>query len=407
MIPSGTDLFPAELDVDLDALAANAHKLKEYAGEAELLAVVKANGYGFGRYEVASRLWHEGVHWFGVSKLPEALALRKHFTSSDIPPEQARILTWLETPTTAWVDAVESDIDVSVSDRRQLGQVVSAVRSLRSRGVSQDAARVHLKIDVGMGRGGATLDDLPELARAVRDATRANEVELVGFWSHLSCADDPEGAGAEVTQRQIEVYQQGLEVLALLGLEPEIRHLAATSGTIWHPGAHFDMVRPGIGLYGYSPSVEVASSKELGLRPVGVLRTPIIQVKRVDPGHTVSYGATWTSPDRHWIGLLPIGYADGIPRQISNQADFLIETQDERIPTRILGRVCMDQMVIDLGAGEEPTAVVGDSVILFGDPVRGEPSADNWADLAETINYEIISRLPEHIDRRYHPGVAE
>ncbi len=407
MISSSTDLFPAELDIDLDALAANARKLNEYSGDAELLAVVKANGYGCGRYEVASRLWQEGIRWFGISKLPEALALRNHFTASDIEPEESRILTWLETPTTAWVDAVESDIDVSVSDRRQLGQVVSAVRALRSQGVQQSPARIHLKVDVGMGRGGATLDDLPALASAVRDAIQANEVELVGFWSHLSCADDPEGPGAEVTHQQIEVYKEGLEVLAQLGLEPQIRHLAATAGTIWHPEAHFDMVRPGIGLYGYSPSTEAASAEDLGLRPIGTFRAPIIQVKQVEPGHTVSYGATWASPDRRWVGLLPLGYADGIPRAISNQVEFIVETQNGRIHAKQLGRVCMDQMVIDLGAGEDPAALVGDSVILFGDPTRGEPSADTWADFAGTINYEVISRLPEHINRKYFPGVAE
>ena len=341
MTSSDTDLFPAELDIDLDALAANARRLKEYAGDAELLAVVKANGYGFGRYQVATRLWQEGIRWFGVSKLPEAIALRNHFTASDIPPEESRILAWLNTPGAAWVDAARADIDVSVSDRRQLGLVVSAVRSLRSQGATQDPARIHLKVDVGMGRGGATLEDLPGLVDAVRQAIAAEEVELVGFWSHLSCADDPEGPGAEVTHRQIEVYKEGLGVLAEAGIEPQIRHLAATAGTVWHPESHFDMVRPGIGLYGYSPKTTAASSEELGLRPIGVLRAPIIQVKQVEPGHTVSYGATWASPDRRWVGLLPLGYADGIPRAISNQVEFVVETRNGRIRVRQLGRVCM------------------------------------------------------------------
>lgn len=404
--------FPVQLDVDWDALVENAYRLREYADGARMLAVVKANAYGFGRSAIADRLWDLGIRWFGVSKLPEAIALRQNFTEQGIEPEDARILVWLNYPDGDWDQAIAYDLDVSVSNLRQLDQVVRGVRVLREEDPDQVPARIHLKVDVGMGRGGATLEDLAALAEAVRQAIENNEVELVGFWSHLSCADDPEGVGAEITDSQIKVFEKGLEIIEEAGIEPQIRHLAASSGTIWHPNAHFDMVRPGISLYGYTPNVAAASSEELGLTPVGTLRAPIVQVKQVEPGQTVSYGATWTSPDRRWIGLLPLGYADGVPRQISNQVDFLIETEgmyseDGRVPARLLGRVCMDQMVIDLGAGNEPAARVGDSVILFGDPAKGEPSVDTWAQLAGTINYEIVSRLPKHLFRIYSEAVEE
>lgn len=397
-----SQFYPADLSVDLDALVANSRRMRQIADGAELLAVVKANGYGFGRNEAALALWQDGVRWFGVSRLPEALALRSRFTAEGIGSEDARILTWLNLPEGAWTQALDAGLDVSVSTPGQLRQVVEAVGELRSQGVAQEAARIHLKMDVGMGRGGAGDADLRSLASMVRAEVEAGTVNLVGFWSHLSYADDPDGPGDAVTAEQIARFETGRAIIEEEGLRPALSHLAATGGTLWYPSARMDMVRVGIGLYGYSPSPDYASSVELGLVPVGKFRTAISQVKRLRAGDTVSYGATWIASADTWVGLLPIGYADGIPRLLSNNAQFVVEHGGQRTRASVLGRVCMDQVVIDLGGGEEPSATVGDQVILFGDPTKDEPAVETWAQAAQTINYEVVARLPEHLDRSYH-----
>lgn len=393
--------YPAEISVDLDALVSNLDRMRDYAKGAEILAVVKANGYGLGRKEIATTLWKNGVRWFGVARVPEALLLKRELDEAGADSEDVRILTWLNDVRENWDEALRNDLDVSVSTQFQLDEITKSVARLRANGEKQNAARIHLKVDVGMSRAGATLADLPDLAQAVSRAERAGEVQLVGLWSHLSQADDPNGAGREETSRQIETFKQADALVGELGLSPALRHLEATSGAIWFPEAHFDMVRIGLGLYGLSPNPDVATSADLGLRPIARMTTKIAQVKRLSAGTQVSYGGTWQASEDRWVGLLPVGYADGISRALSNKDVFTVQAGSRTFPTAVLGRVCMDQTVIDLGGEEQPKAEVGDTAVLLGDPTSGELGADRWAELTGTINYDVIAGLPTHLKRVY------
>ncbi len=394
------DHYPACITVDLGAVRANVRALREHAGGVPLLAVVKSNGYGFGRTEVAFAAFDEGVNWFAVSRIPEALALRKDFDSAGIAREESRILTWIGAPDTDWVAAHEAGLDVSVSTVGQLQQAVDAAYAVaQDEGVKMRPNRVHLNVDVGMSRGGATEVELPELAALARKAQDRGEIEVVGLLAHLPEADDPSGPGRAVTEGQIRRFSDYRESVLSAGLNPEVCHLGATAATLWHPEARFDMVRPGIGIYGFSPNPQAASSAQLGLTPAGRFTTTITQVKLVEPGTRVSYGGTWEAQEPTWIGLLPVGYADGVPRSISNRVSVQVETAEGVIDAPLIGRVCMDQAMINLGTAATTPAQVGDPVVLFGDPARGETSVDDWARVSDTIHYEILSRLPEHIVR--------
>lgn len=396
------DHYPACITVDLGAVRRNIRSLRQRAGTTELLAVVKSNGYGMGRTEVAFAALEEGVRWFAVSRIPEALALREDFDGAGIPRSQSRILTWIGAPDRGWADAHRHGLDVAVSTVSQLEQAILAAKEV---GAENDGevtpVRIHLNVDVGMSRGGASEDDLPELAQRAKNAQDAGLVTVVGLLAHLPEADDPFGAGKLRTDQQITRFQGYRDTVLQAGLAPEVCHLGATAAALWHPAAHFDMVRPGIGLYGYSPNPRAETSSELGLHPVGRFTTTITQIKRVEPGTKVSYGGTWEARVPTWVGLLPVGYADGIPRSVSNRVSVLVNTDRGPVSAPIIGRVCMDQIMVDLGTEQTTPAQVGDPVVLFGDPARGEPSVDDWAAVSDTIHYEILSRLPEHIVRVY------
>lgn len=396
------DHYPACITVDLDAVRNNVRVLRDRAGGAELLAVVKSNGYGMGRTEVAFAALEEGVKWFAVSRIPEALALREDFDGAGIPRAESRILTWIGAPDRGWADAHRHGLDVAVSTISQLEQAIAAAEVV---GAEQDGritpVRIHLNVDVGMSRGGASEKDLPELAQRARRAEEAGLIAVVGLLAHLPEADDPFGPGKARTDQQITRFSGYRDTVLAAGLNPEVCHLGATAAALWHPAARFDMMRPGIGLYGYSPNPEAESSAQLGLRPAARFTTTITQVKQVEPGTKVSYGGTWEADRPTWVGLLPVGYADGIPRSLSNRAEVQVVTSGGTLAAPIIGRVCMDQIMIKLGTGETTAAQVGDEVVLFGDPARAEPSVDQWAEAGRTIHYEILSRLPEHIVRVY------
>lgn len=388
--------YPATVCVDLDAIAENVARMQEYAGDAALMAVVKADGYGMGRTRIAGHLWEQGIRWFGTARIPEAAALRRALTELGADPADTRVMAWLNDPEDGWELALDHYLDVSVATPEQVRRLTDTVKAN-----GYPPARVHVKIDTGMGRGGATLEDLPALVDAVTLALDEGSIQLVGLWSHMATADDFSDRGIELTDRQIQRFEEATEILASRGVQPQIRHLAASAGTLWHPNARYDLVRVGIAMYGLSPNPDVATSAELGLRPAEALRTRLNQVKRLEPGATVSYGATWTAPDRHWVGLIPIGYQDGIPRALSNVGEVALELPDGPVKTSILGRVCMDQLVIDLGNGERPLAETDTVVTLFGDPLLGEPSIEDWAQAVGTINYEIAARIAHHLPRSY------
>ena len=403
--------YPSSAAVDLAAIRHNLGVLRAAAPGALQLATVKANAYGHGLLPVARAALDGGADWLGVAQLAEAFTLRRGLDEAGIARADAPILAWISTSASDFAAAIEADIDLSVSWTWVLADICAAARE------AGRPARVHVKIDTGMSRAGSTLADLPALASALRMAADDGLVDVVGAWSHMSRADDLSEAGNASTASHVRIFEEGLAILADAGITPRIRHLSATSGILWHPEAHYDMVRAGIGLYGLSPDPAVAASEELGLIPALELRAPLTSVKVIEEGTPASYGGTWVAPTRRWIGLVPLGYGDGILRAASNRARVVIHTASGPFNAPLIGRVCMDQFMVDLGPAEgspgTPTArsgqapaVPGDIATLFGSGIGGEALADDWAQAAGTINYEIVTHLGAHIPRIYRDGAA-
>ena len=403
--------YPSSAAVDLAAIRHNLGVLRAAAPGALQLATVKANAYGHGLLPVARAALDGGADWLGVAQLAEAFTLRRGLDEAGVARAEAPILAWISTSSSDFVAAIEADIDLSVSWTWVLADICAAARQVGR------PARVHVKIDTGMSRAGSTLADLPALAAALRMAADDGLVDVVGAWSHMSRADDPSEAGNASTASHVRIFEEGLAILADAGVTPRIRHLSATSGILWHPEAHYDMVRAGIGLYGLSPDPAVAASEELGLIPALELRAPLTSVKVIEEGTPASYGGTWVAPTRRWIGLVPLGYGDGILRAVSNKARVVVHTASGPFNAPIVGRVCMDQFMVDFGQAEgspgTPTArsgqapaAPGDIATLFGSGAGGEALADDWAQAAGTINYEIVTHLGAHIPRIYRDGAA-
>ena len=403
--------YPSSAAVDLAAIRHNLGVLRAAAPGALQLATVKANAYGHGLLPVARAALDGGADWLGVAQLAEAFTLRRGLDEAGVARADAPILAWISTSSSDFAAAIEADIDLSVSWTWVLADICAAARQVGR------PARVHVKIDTGMSRAGSTLADLPALASALRMAADDGLVDVVGAWSHMSRADDPSEAGNASTASHVRIFEDGLAILADAGVTPRIRHLSATSGILWHPEAHYDMVRAGIGLYGLSPDPAVATAEQLGLIPALELRAPLTSVKVIEEGTPASYGGTWVAPTRRWIGLVPLGYGDGILRAVSNKARVVVHTASGPFNAPIVGRVCMDQFMVDLGPAEgspgTPTArsgqapaAPGDIATLFGSGAGGEALADDWAQAAGTINYEIVTHLGAHIPRIYRDGAA-
>ena len=401
--------YPSSAAVDLAAIRHNLGVLRAAAPGALQLATVKANAYGHGLLPVARAALDGGADWLGVAQLAEAFTLRHGLDEAGVARADAPILAWISTSSSDFAAAIEADIDLSVSWTWVLADICAAARQVGR------PARVHVKIDTGMSRAGSTLADLPALASALSMAADDGLVDIVGAWSHMSRADDPSEAGNASTASHVRIFEEGLAILADAGVTPRIRHLSATSGILWHPEAHYDMVRAGIGLYGLSPDPAVATAEQLGLIPALELRAPLTSVKVIEEGTPASYGGTWVAPTRRWIGLVPLGYGDGILRAVSNRARVVVHTASGPFNAPIVGRVCMDQFMVDLGQAEgspgTPTArsgqapaAPGDIATLFGSGAGGEALADDWAQAAGTINYEIVTHLGAHIPRIYRDG---
>ena len=401
--------YPSSAAVDLAAIRHNLGVLRAAAPGALQLATVKANAYGHGLLPVARAALDGGADWLGVAQLAEAFTLRRGLDEAGVARADSPILAWISTSSSDFAAAIEADIDLSVSWTWVLADICAAARE------AGRPARVHVKIDTGMSRAGSTLADLPALASALRMAADDGLVDVVGAWSHMSRADDLSEAGNASTASHVRIFEEGLAILADAGVTPRIRHLSATSGILWHPEAHYDMVRAGIGLYGLSPDPAVATADELGLIPALELSAPLTSVKVIEEGTPASYGGTWVAPTRRWIGLVPLGYGDGILRAASNRARVVIHTASGPFNAPLIGRVCMDQFMVDLGpvegspgtptarSGQAP-AVPGDIATLFGSGIGGEALADDWAQAAGTINYEIVTHLGAHIPRIYRDG---
>ncbi|HEX6247481.1 MAG TPA: alanine racemase [Nocardioidaceae bacterium] len=368
----------AEIVVDLDAVRHNVRTLKERVEGRALIAVVKADGYGHGMLPVARAVREAGAEWLGVAVLEEALALRD-------AGDTGRILCWLAVPGEDYRPALEADVDVTAYTVEELGQVRSAARETGAR------ARVQLKIDTGLARGGCTEEDWPDLVVAAAAAERAGEVVVTGIWSHFACSDEPEHPANDA---QEAVFRWAVELAERAGLHPEIRHLANSAAALSRPSSWFDAVRCGLACYGLSPMPQVASADELGLVPAMTVRSRLAVVKAVRAGSGVSYGHTYVAPHDTTVGVVPVGYGDGIPRHGSSRAPVLAAGQVRPIT----GRVCMDQFVLDLGDAE---ASAGDPVVLFGPGRDGEPTAQDWADACDTISYEIVTRIGGRMQRTY------
>lgn len=368
-------------EIDLAALRANVRALRERTPGAQFMAVVKADGYGHGAIRCARAAVEAGATWVGTATPQEALALR----ASAGLDRDVRIMCWLWTPGGPWQEAVEAGIDVSVSALWALRETVSAAR-----GAGQPA-RVQLKADTGLGRGGSQPADWPDLVREARAAERLGLVKVTGIWSHFACADEP---GHPSIAAQLASFREMLAYAEEQGLRPEVRHIANSPAALTLPESHFDLVRPGVAMYGLSPSPEIGTPADLGLRPVMTLVAPLALVKRVPGGHGVSYGHNYVTPGETTLALVPLGYGDGVPRHASGAGPVMIGGKWRTTA----GRIAMDQFVVDLGGDEIPA---GAEAVLFGPGDHGEPTAEDWARAAGTIGYEIVTRISARVPRIY------
>jgi alanine racemase len=372
----------AEVVVDLDAIGHNVAHLREVVAPAELMVVVKADGYGHGMVEVARTARAAGATWLGVAVLDEAVALR---AAGDSGP----LLCWLAVPGEDYAPALEADVVVTASTLEQVAAVAAAARSLGRR------AELQLKIDTGLSRGGATAVEWPALVAAARGAEESGDVEVIGMWSHLACSDEPEHPANDA---QEAAFRDAVQVAEDAGLRPRWRHLANSAAALLRPSSRFDLVRCGLASYGLSPAPDVEDAAGFGLRPAMTARASLARVKAVPAGSGVSYGHTYTTAEDTVVGLVPVGYGDGVPRAASSRAQVLAAGRR----TTIAGRVCMDQLVVDLGP--DATAEAGDEVLLWGDGSHGEPTAQDWAEACGTISYEIVTRVGGRFVRRHVGG---
>ncbi|WP_217144354.1 alanine racemase [Streptomyces sp. AC627_RSS907] len=372
----------ARAEIDLAALRANVRALRERAPGSALMAVVKADAYGHGAIPCARAAVEAGATWLGTATPQEALALRAEAGL----PDDVRIMCWLWTPGGPWREAVEAGLDVSVSGMWALAEVTEAARR------AGRPARVQLKADTGLGRGGCQPgEDWAELVREALRAEAEGTLRVTGLWSHFARADEP---GDPSIAAQLTRFREMTAHAERQGVHPEVRHIANSPATLTLPEAHFDLVRTGIATYGVSPSPEVGTPADFGLRPVMTLSASLALVKQVPGGHGVSYGHHYTTPGETTLGLVPLGYADGIPRHASSAGPVLVDGKWRTVA----GRIAMDQFVVDLG-GDRPEP--GAEAVLFGPGDRGEPTAEDWAQAAGTIAYEVVTRIGPRVPRVY------
>ena len=371
-IPKGRPTF---CSVDLAALRWNFRQVRKKVGrKVKVLSVVKANGYGHGAREVAKALEHEGSDAFGVATLEEGVELREAGIRSPIvilagfyPAQLDQLLRHRLIPVACELDGL-----------RRLETLA------RKRGVSLG---FHLKVDTGMGRIGFLASEidswLPELSRL-------RSLRLGGLFSHFSHA---ENVGGIYTQNQLKLFHGLVARLSAAGYDPPLIHLANSAAVITLPSSHFSMVRPGLMLYGIYPSPGMAS--QVALKPVLSWKTRILQLKKIPKGSSISYGQTFVTRRESLIATLPVGYADGYPRLLSNRGAVLV--RGKRAP--IVGRVCMDLTMVDVTDIEKIKQ--GDEVVLLGEQERERISADEMAGWAETISYEIFTSISARVPRIY------
>jgi alanine racemase len=375
----------SEARIDLAAVRANVAVLAERAaGAAQVMAVVKADGYGHGLVPSAQAAIAGGAAWLGVAFLEEALGLRA--AGIDAP-----VLAWLYAPDEDLRGAVAAEVDLGVYSVAELDAAAAAARATGT------TARVQLKADTGLSRGGATPATWPDLCEAAAKAEADGGVKVTGVWSHFAFADG--GPDHPINSRQTEVFREAIGIAERAGLTPEVRHLANSAATLTAPATHFDLVRPGIAVYGLSPVPQVGGPDAFGLRPAMTLRSSVALTKTVPAGAGVSYLHRYVTERETRLALVPLGYADGVPRSATN----LTQVQLGGRRRTIAGTVCMDQFVLDVG---DDVVREGDDVLLFGPGDDGEPTAQEWADALGTINYEIVTRVGARVPRTYVGGAT-
>lgn len=368
-----------EAIIDLEALRHNVRRLREVTGVAELIVVVKADAYGHGAVPIARAAIEAGADRLGVADISEGIALRAAGIT-------APILAWLHGPDADFGSALSAGLELGLSSEAQLERVVAAAAGLEGAAIPV----VQFKLETGLSRNGAAEADWPALFAAAARAERAGLVRVDGLFSHVSntsSADDAEAAAR---------FERGVAIAEAAGLTPRALHLAASAAALGEPALRYDAVRLGLAVYGLSPFEPDAApdrtASAFGLRPVMTLRATIAAVRRVEPGAGVSYDYSYRTDAPTTLALVPLGYADGVPRSASNTGPVVINGRRYRV----CGRIAMDQFVVDVGDDE---VAVGDDAILFGDPAAGAPRVEEWAEAAGTINYELVTRIGPRVAR--------
>jgi alanine racemase len=345
------------------------------------MAVVKQDGYGHGAVQCARAALAGGATWLGVAHVAEALELRRAGLT-------APVLCLMAVPGEEHQDAIEAGVDLPAGSAAQIATLADAARR------AGRPVRLQLKADTGLSRGGAPGPDWPGLLDAALAAQDAGLAVITGLWSHFACADRP---GHPSVGAQIDAFTDALAMADKKGIDPEMRHLANTAAALTVPESRFDLVRFGGGLYGLST---LPGGAPPWLRPAMTLRARLALVKRVPAGTGVSYGHHYVTRRETTLGLVPLGYADGVRRAATGHP--LVSLRGRRWP--IAGTVCMDQFVVDFG--DEPVST-GDEVVLFGPGDDGEPTAQEWGDALGTISYEIATGVGARIPRTFSPnGIA-
>ena len=352
--------------VNTDAIAGNVTRIKEITAVDDVMVVVKANAYGHGMVRAAQAALAGGATWLGTADIAEALTLREAGIS-------APVLCWIHAPDETFDEAVAAEVTLGAVSVAQLNAIAAAGHR------AGKTPRVHLKLDTGLSRNGASPEQWADVMRTASELNATGDLVVEGVMSHLS------NTTPEDDLEQLAVFKVALSELADAGLAPKYVHLAASLAALTLPETRFNMVRTGIAAYGISPDEEVRP-EEFGLTPAMTLESRVVAVRRVPENTGVSYGYLHRTPNESTLALVPLGYGDGISRTASMNGPVVLN--GETYP--VAGRIAMDQFVVNVG---EDLVAVGDHVVLFGDPAQGHPSVQEWAAAANTIAYEIVTRL--------------
>jgi alanine racemase len=369
-----TNGYSTWLEIDLSAIQNNVRRLQQIT-RSEVMAVVKANGYGHGAIPVAQAAVKAGATWCGVGRLEEALALRQAGLNCEI-------LVMGYTPPPGIQEAISQNITVTVYDREQAEQYAGQAQQAHGR------LRTHVKIDTGMGRLGVMAQAALDYMRWLN---RLEGLQIEGIFTHFARADEPQ---VSLTSQQIERFLSVLDQLRVEGLCPPLVHAANSAAAVYFKGAYFNLVRSGIAIYGLDPSPEAVLPP--GFLPALTWKARLTSVKTFPPGHGISYGSIYTTQKTERIGTIPVGYADGF-RRVSQQQVLLFEQR-----AAVIGRVCMDQCSLQLDA--MPQAHIGDEVVLLGQQGKERISAEELGTRWGTVNYEVVCGLANRLPRLFYYG---